>query len=243
MHGKSARTKTVLHALHRQRVSDAPGHRPRPVQQVVRTSHPSGACHDRFVPGFRPAIAGQRTPSAPFDEQVAHWRDKTDAQLDEELTLLKVAKKQWVIASIIGWQAISLVLLGVITHQLWQNDYHLTFSRIVIIFTSWTSILFVMWYIADLFDHSAGFERWLRAFNSRARVTPDADSVECVADALDMTRRYPEVLRYKQEVSSRRELRHEDIINMREMGRLRRYTELLRELDRFDGAPRLVVNS
>lgn len=106
------------------------------------------------------------------------------------------------IASIIGWQAISLILLGVITHQLWQNDYHLTFSRVVIIFTSWASILFVMWYIADLFDHSAGFERWLRAFNSRARVTPDADSVECVADALDMTRRYPEVLRYKQEVTS-----------------------------------------
>lgn len=83
-----------------------------------------------------------------------------------------MAKKQWVIASIIGWQTVSLILLGVITHQLWQNDYHLTFSRIVIIFTSWASILFVMWYIADLFDHSAGFERWLRAFNSRARVTP-----------------------------------------------------------------------
>lgn len=30
---------------------------------------------------------------------------------------------------------------------------------------------------------------------------------------------------------------------MREMGRLRRYTELLRDLDRFDGAPRLVVNA
>ncbi|MDG4489311.1 hypothetical protein [Xanthomonas vesicatoria] len=178
-----------------------------------------------------------------FDEQVVYWRDKTDAELDEELDLLKVAKKQWVIASIIGWQAISLVLLGVITHQLWQDDYHLTFSRVVIIFTSWASILFIMWYIADLFDHSAGFERWLRAFNSRARVTPDADSVECVADALDMTRRYPEVLRYKQEVTSKRELRHEDIVNMREMGRLRRYTELLRDLDRFDGAPRLVANA
>ncbi|WP_075241978.1 hypothetical protein U7E18_03105 [Xanthomonas oryzae pv. oryzae] len=215
-----------------------------------------GQCSKSFVPAIRQELVmialfqglglllqDNALHRLPFDEQVAHWRDKTDAQLDEELTLLKMAKKQWVIASIIGWQAISLVLLGVITHQLWQNDYHLTFSRIVIIFTSWTSILFVMWYIADLFDHSAGFERWLRAFNSRARVTPDADSVECVADALDMTRRYPEVLRYKQEVSSRRELRHEDIINMREMGRLRRYAELLRELDRFDGAPRLVVNS
>ncbi|WP_425509550.1 hypothetical protein [Xanthomonas maliensis] len=179
----------------------------------------------------------------PFDEQIARWREKTDEQLDEEVNLLHVARKQWVIASIIGWQAISLVLLGVITHQLWQNDYHLTFSRIVIIFTSWASILFIMWYIADLFDHSAGFERWLRAFNSRARVTADADTVECVADALEMARRYPEVLRYKQDVTSRRELRHEDIVNMREMGRLRRHTELMRDLERFDGAPRLVVNA
>ncbi len=29
---------------------------------------------------------------------------------------------------------------------------------------------------------------------------------------------------------------HPVIVNMREMGRLRRYTELLRDLDRFDGA-------
>ncbi len=179
----------------------------------------------------------------PFEDQIAHWRDKTDRQIDEEVELLGVAKRQWVVSSIIGWQAISLVLLGVITHQLWQHDYHVTFSRIVIVLTSWVSILFVMWYIADLFDHSAGFERWLRAFNSRARLTPDADTVECVADALEMSRRYPEVLRYKQDVTRHRELRHEDIVIMREMGRLRQHSELVRELDRFDGAPRLVVSS
>ncbi len=179
----------------------------------------------------------------PFDAQVAHWRDKSDAQIDDEVALLTVAKKQWVVASIIGWQAISLVLLGVITHQLWQHDFHVTFSRIVIVFTSWISILFVMWYIADLFDHSAGFERWLRAFNSRARLTPDADTVECVADALEMARRYPEVLRYKQQVMAKRDLRHEDIVNMREMGRLRQYSELVRELDHLDGGPRLVATA
>jgi len=179
----------------------------------------------------------------PFETQVAHWRDKSDRQIDEETELLTVAKKQWVISSIIGWQAISLILLGVIAHQLWQHDYHITFSRVVIVFTSWVSILFVLWYIADLFDHSAGFERWLRAFNSRARLAPDADTVECVADALEMARRYPEVLRYKQEVAKHREIRHEDIVIMREMGRMRQYAELVRELDRFDGAPRLVANS
>ncbi len=179
----------------------------------------------------------------PFEDQVAHWRGKSDEQIDAEVKLLGVAKKQWVVSSIIGWQAISLVLLGVITHQLWQHDYHVTFSRIVIVLTSWVSILFVMWYIADLFDHSAGFERWLRAFNSRARLTPDADTVECVADALEMARRYPEVLRYKKDVTARRDLRHEDIAIMREMGRLQQYTELVRDLDRFDGAPRLVASS
>jgi hypothetical protein len=179
----------------------------------------------------------------PFEEQAAHWRDKTDAQLDEEVNLLTVAKQQWVVSSIIGWQAISLVLLGVITHLLWQHDFHITFSRVVIVFTSWISILFVMWYIADLFDHSAGFERWLRAFNSRARLTPDADSVECVNEALEMARRYPEVLRYKQQVMAKRDLRHEDIVNMREMGRMRQYTEIVRELDHYDGGPRLVARS
>jgi len=178
----------------------------------------------------------------PFEAQVAHWRELSDRRIDDETELLTVAKKQWVIASIIGWQAISLILLGVIAHQLWQHDFHITFSRIVIVFTSWVSILFVMWYIADLFDHSAGFERWLRAFNSRARLAPDADTVECVADALEMARQYPEVLRYKQEVTAKRELRHEDIVIMREMGRMRQYAELVRELDRFDGgAPRLVA--
>lgn len=176
----------------------------------------------------------------PFEQQAAHWRDKSDAELDAEVELLTVAKQQWVVASIIGWQAISLILLGVLTHQLWQHDFHITFSRVVIVFTSWLGILFVLWYIADLFDHSAGFERWLRAFNSRARLTPDADSVEGVAEALAMARRYPDVLHYKQQVMARRDLRHEDIANMRELGRIRRYSEIVRELDHYDGRPRLL---
>ena len=178
----------------------------------------------------------------PFEDQVAHWRDTTDAQLDDEVELLSVAKKQWVLASIIGWQVISLILLGVIAHQLWQHDFHVTFSRIVIVFTSWLGILFVLWYIADLFDHSAGFERWLRAFKSRARLAPDADSVEGVADALEMARRYPEVLSYKQQVMAKRDLRHEDIVNMRQMGHMRQYTEIVRALDHYDGGPRLESN-
>ena len=176
----------------------------------------------------------------PFEEQVAHWRDKTDAQIEEEVETLTLAKKQWVISSIIGWQVISLVLLGVITHQIWHDDFHITFSRVVLVVASWFSILFVLWFIADLFDHSAGFERWLRAFNSRAPLTPDADTVECVAEALEMARRYPDVLAYKHEVMIHRDLRHEDIVNMMEMGRLHRYSEIVRELDHYDGGPKLV---
>lgn len=177
----------------------------------------------------------------PFDEQLDHWRKRTDAEIDGEVELLKVAKEQWIAASVVGWQAISLVLLGVITHQIWQNDYHITFSRLVIVFTSWVTILFVLWFIANLFDHSAGFDRWLRAFNSRAKLSPDADTVECVAEALEAARRYPDVLAYKREVTAHRELRHEDIVNMRRLGRMHQYGELVRELDRFEGTPRLVA--
>ncbi|MCW1776950.1 hypothetical protein NB693_21565 [Pantoea ananatis] len=59
-----------------------------------------------------------------FPEQVAHWQHKSEAQIREEVALLAKAKQQWLVASIIGWQAISLILLGVITAQLWQHDYH-----------------------------------------------------------------------------------------------------------------------
>ena len=56
----------------------------------------------------------------------------------------------------------------------------------VIIIGSWVSILFVIWFMANMFDRTAGFERWMKAFNSRARITSKADSVEHVAEALDL---------------------------------------------------------
>lgn len=174
---------------------------------------------------------------APFDEQVKYWKQVSEQQLLDEVDLLARAKRQWVVASIIGWQAISLILLGVIVDQIWQHDFHITFARVVIVFTSWIAILFVMWFIADMFDHQAGFERWLRAFNSREPLSADADTVECVADALAMARHYPEVLAYKQAVTARRRLRHADIQIMREMGRLKQHTELVNALNHFDGSP------
>ncbi|MBN6150735.1 hypothetical protein JR065_10315 [Xanthomonas sp. AmX2] len=173
----------------------------------------------------------------PFPAQVAHWQHKSEHQLQAEVELLAKAKEQWLVASIIGWQAISLVLLGVITNQLWQHDYHVTFSRIVIVFSSWVAILFVLWFIANMFDRTAGFERWLTAFNSRAYLSSDADTVECVADALNMARKYPEILEYKREVVANRELRHEDIRIMREMGRIRLHAELVAALTQFEGLP------
>lgn len=54
----------------------------------------------------------------------------------------------------------------------------------VVVFGSWISILFVIWFMANMFDRTAGFERWMKAFNSRARITSKADSVEHVAEAL-----------------------------------------------------------
>ena len=38
--------------------------------------------------------------------------------------------------------------------------------------------------MANMFDRTAGFERWMKAFNSRARISSKADSVEHVAEAL-----------------------------------------------------------
>ncbi len=147
--------------------------------------------------------------NSPFEKQVAHWRNKSEQQIREEVAVLAKAKGQWLMASIVGWQASSLLILGLISNYLWKDDFHITFTRVVIVFGSWVSILFVIWFMANMFDHTAGFERWMKAFNSRARITSDADTVECVAEALDMAQHYPEVPDYKQAVSAKRELRHE----------------------------------
>ncbi len=169
--------------------------------------------------------------NSPFDKQVAHWKNLSEEQIRAELALLAKAKSQWLIASIIGWQAASLLILGLITNYLWRDDFQITFTRVVIVLGSWISILFVIWFMANMFDHTAGFERWMKAFNSRARISSDADSVETVADALEMVQHYPEVLDYKQAVSARRELRHEDIRIMRELGRMRQHSELVGRLN------------
>jgi hypothetical protein len=169
--------------------------------------------------------------NSPFEKQVAHWRNKSEQQIREEVAVLAKAKGQWLMASIVGWQAASLLILGLISNYLWKDDFHITFTRVVIVFGSWISILFVIWFMANMFDHKAGFERWMKAFNSRERITSDADSVECVADALEMAQHYPEVLNYKQVVSARRELRHEDIRIMREIGRMHQHSELVGRLN------------
>ena len=170
---------------------------------------------------------------APFEKQVAHWKAKSENQLHEEVELLARAKSQWLMASIVLWQASALLILGLITNYLWRDDFQISLTRVVIVFGSWVSILFVIWFMANMFDHTAGFERWMKAFNSRARVSRDADSIEEVAQALEMARQYPEVMDYKQEVMAKRELRHEDIRIMRELGRIRQHSALVVELNQM----------
>ena len=168
---------------------------------------------------------------SPFDKQAAHWRNLSEQQIREEVALLGKAKSQWLIASIIGWQSVSLLILGLIANYLWRDDFHITFTRVVIVFGSWVSILFVIWFMANMFDQTAGFERWMKAFNSRERISSRADTVECVANALGMAEHYPEVLDYKQAVTARRELRHEDIRIMTEIGRMKQHSELVGRLN------------
>ncbi|WP_241688469.1 hypothetical protein [Pseudoxanthomonas composti] len=171
----------------------------------------------------------------PFDVQVEHWRNKSEQDIQEELGLLRVAKSQWIVASVVGWQVISLTVLAVIANNLWQHDFTISLGKLAIIAGSWVSILFVLWFIANMFDKQAGFERWMRAFNMRAPLSPDADTVESVFDALHMAEDYPEVLAYKQAVMSRRQLRHEDIRIMREMGRMRYHAKLVGSLNDLGG--------
>ena len=169
--------------------------------------------------------------NSPFEKQVDHWKNLSDQQIREEVSVLAKAKCQWLMASIVLWQASSLLILGLITNYLWRDDFHITFTRIVIVLGSWVSILFVIWFMANMFDHTAGFERWMKAFNSRARISSDADSVDEVAEALEMAKHYPEVLDYKQAVTNTRELRHEDVRIMRELGRMRQHSELVGKLN------------
>lgn len=94
--------------------------------------------------------------SSPFDKQVAHWRNLSEQQIRDEVAVLAQAKCQWLIASIVGWQAASLLILGLIANYLWRDDFHITFTRVVVVFGSWVSILFVIWFMANMFDQQAG---------------------------------------------------------------------------------------
>ena len=54
--------------------------------------------------------------SSPFDKQVAHWRNLSEQQIRDEVAVMAQAKCQWLIASIVGWQAASLLILGLIAN-------------------------------------------------------------------------------------------------------------------------------
>lgn len=170
----------------------------------------------------------------PVATQAAFWREKSDRDIEDEISLLGVAKGQWLGASIVGWLALSLTGLAVVTHALWQDDrFVFSPTKVLLVLGAWVSMLFVLWLIASLFDKKAGFERWLTAFNSRAPISADADSIEVVSETIELAQRYPDVLAYKQRVSAQRPLRHEDIRLMRELGRQRRHAELVQQLNQL----------
>jgi len=166
----------------------------------------------------------------PLQEQAAYWLTKSDRGIEHEVHMLDTAKSQWLAGSVIVWLGASLTALAIIADNLWEHSYNPSFPKIVLVLLIWLAMLFVLWLIAQVFDQKAGFARWVTAFASREPVTSESDSVEQIQEALDMARRYPEVLEYKQRVTARRPLRHEDIRIMREMGRQRRHAEIAREL-------------
>jgi hypothetical protein len=168
---------------------------------------------------------------SPFEKQVAHWKNLSDEQIRDEVAVLAKAKCQWLMASIVLWQAASLLILGLITSYLWRDDFHITFTRVVIVFGSWVSILFVIWFMANMFDHTAGFERWMKAFNSRARISSDADSVETVAEALEMARHYPKCSTTSRRWRPARTAPRGHPHHARALGRMRQHSELVGKLN------------
>lgn len=161
----------------------------------------------------------------PFSERVSTWRNKTDEELSHEMGVLKHARSVWLLVSVIAWNAIALSTLGVIVNYLFRNDFQLTLGRLITIVVSWVTALFIVWVVASVFDRYAGFERWFKAFSLREKA--GQESIERMEALLEMTRAYPEVKAYKDEVLKRRPLYGEDLRIMEEMGRLRRNEELL----------------
>ncbi|MDF1485167.1 hypothetical protein PY257_08235 [Ramlibacter sp. H39-3-26] len=166
----------------------------------------------------------------PLEQQARYWMALREQDIEEELNLLAEAKKRWFYASVFLWQVIAIVACGIVADALWSRSFHLTFLGVVQILATWGSTLFLTWLVASLFDKHAGFERWFAAFQSRAPLSAESDSAEAVADALQLARIYPEVLRYEQGVLSHRALRHEDVHIMRAMGAALRHRDLTREL-------------
>ncbi|MFT4198992.1 MAG: hypothetical protein QM601_14010 [Pseudoxanthomonas sp.] len=167
----------------------------------------------------------------PLAEQAAHWSAKSDRAIEHEIHLLDIAKGQWLAGSVIAWLGVSLTALAIIADNLWEHSYNPSFAKIVLVLIIWVAMLFVLWLIANVFDQKAGFARWFSAFASRAPLTRDSDSLEEVAETIELAKRYPDVMAYKLGVSAKRPLRHEDLRIMREMGRQHRHAELARELE------------
>lgn len=165
----------------------------------------------------------------PFSERVNAWKNKTNDELSHEMGVLKHARQVWLLVSVVAWNTIALSTLGVIVNYLFRNDFQLTFVRLITIVFSWVTALFIVWLVASVFDRYAGFERWFKAFDLREKA--GKESIERMEELLKMTRDYPEIKAYKDEVTKHRPLYSEDLRIMEEMGRLRRNEELLQEIN------------
>lgn len=128
---------------------------------------------------------------------------------------------------IVGWQVFLLFIFGLISNYLWKDDFYIIFICVVIVFGFWVLILFVIWFMVNMFDYKVGFECWMKVFNSCEWIIVDVDSVECVVDVLEMVQYYLEVFNYKQVVSVWCELCYEDICIMCEIGWMYQYFELV----------------
>lgn len=163
-----------------------------------------------------------------FTDRVSAWKNKTDEELNHEMGVLRHAREVWLFVSVVAWNTIALSTLGVIVNYLFRNDFQLTLGRLIIIVVSWATSLFVVWFVANIFDRYAGFERWFKAFELREK--SGKESIERMEQLLEMTRKYPEIKAYKDAVIEKRPLYGEDLRIMEEMGRLRRNAELLHDI-------------
>lgn len=176
----------------------------------------------KLFKGLRLLLSDNDLQRKPLDEQAAHWMAKTERDIQHEGELIETAKHQWFAGVVMIWLGISLTALALIADNLWQHSYNPSFPKILLVMLIWVGLLFVLWLIARIFDRSAGLARWVTAFNSRAPLGSMDNSLEQVEEALEFVRQYPDVLAYKQHVTTARYLRQEDIRIMLAMGRRHR---------------------